>query len=262
MTGLFGRSMTAGAVRRRVSLFAAALLVLSSAMTAHGQSVDVDDRSNAVRIGVYGDIERNVGLRGYGGQTALSIAGVMDVGTFFSSRFERVAGVDGVNRSIGFVYNIMPIKQQFGIPLSAQLSLAYGVTFVDPLLVVATLSAPLADDQPFEKVENVDSTRRQFVLGSEVSRTFHLGRPIAVRAGFGAEYQVARTAYSATFTAGEETTTETRGEREMSATVGPSVSLRFQLTDATAVTAGSRFRFSDSGEFTVRPELGVVLFHQ
>ncbi len=262
MTVLSGRSMTARAVVRRVALFGAALFALSSAITASGQSVEVDDRSNAVRIGVYGDIERNVGLRGYGGQTALSIAGVMDVGTFFSSRFERVAGVDGVNRSIGFVYSIMPIKQQFGIPLSAQVSLAYGITFVDPQLVVAALSAPLADDQPFDKVENVDSTRRQFVLGSEVSRTFHLGRPVAVRAGFGAEYQVARTTYSATFTSGDEETVETAGSREMSASVGPSVSLCFRLSDATAVTAGFRFRFSDLGDFTVRPELAVVLFHQ
>lgn len=262
MTNLRGRSMSVEGVVSRAVFFGAILFALCSAIAVHGQSIDVDDRSNAVRIGVYGDIERNVGLRGYGGQTALSIGGVMDVGAFFASRYERVVGVDGVNRSIGFVYNIMPIKQQPGIPLSAQLSLSYGVTFVDPDLVVAALSAPLADDQPFDKVENVDSTRRQFVLGSEVSRTFNLGEPFAIRAGFGAEYQVARTTYSATFTSGEDETTETAGEREMSAFVGPNVSLRFRLTDATAVTAGSRFRFSDSGDFTVRPELGVVLFHQ
>jgi len=239
---------------------AVALVLLAAALPAAAQSIDITDGSNAVGLGFHGELDTG-SLLELGGHTAFSIAGIMDIGAYFATATETVNGVEGSNRTLGAILNLMPLKQRAGVPFSLQLRLRYGATFVDRDLVVAELE----DRDVFEEVRDVESTRTGYSLGAGLTRDVPLGPLLTLRLGADAEFRAARSIYRAVFSAADgdddddDETEESVGFRETSVLYGPSagISVRFPRGPVLAFT--SRFLFDDDQELVFRPELSLIL---
>ncbi len=238
---------------------AVALVLLAAALPAVAQSIDITDGSNAVGLGFHGELDTD-SLLELGGYTAFSIAGIMDIGAYFATGTETVNGVEGSNRTLGALVNLMPFKQRAGVPFSLQLRLRYGATLVDRELVVAELE----DREVFEEVRDVDSTRTGYSLGAGLTRDVPLGPLLTLRLGADAEFRAARSSYSAVFSTADDDndddeTEESVGFRETSVLYGPSAGISVQFPRGPVLSFTSRFLFDDDQELVFRPELSLIL---
>ncbi len=252
--------------RRSITVFVCVVIwsVAISSMAAgpvYAQSLEVSDGSNAVAFGLYSEVDPEYDLPMIGGYSAFSIAGIMDIGGYFAQTATSVNGTEGNNRSLGFVYNVMPLKQQPEVPVSLQLRLTYGITLVDPDLVYAELleRAELQED-PFDGIANVESTRTHYSLGFGLLREFALGPVFSARLGGDVEYRVTRSTYSALLTRAEEDESlDVAGVRETRLLFGPMAGVSVRHPNGPVFSLSTRFWFDEDAEFVVRPELGLVL---
>ncbi len=252
------------APRLAVVISACVGFITLATVSGYAQSLEVSDGSNAVAFGLYSEVDPEHDLPTVGGYTAFSIAGIMDVGGYFAQTATSVNGTEGNNRSLGFVYNVMPLKQQPRVPVSVQMRLTYGITLVDPDLVYAELlERAELDEDPFEGITNVESTRTHYSLGFGLLRDFSLGRGLTARLGGDVEYRVTRSTFSALLIRAEEDESlDVPGVRATRLLFGPSAGLSWRISDGPVLTLGSRFWFDDDNEFVVRPELGLILMQR
>lgn len=242
-----------------LTLLPALLLVLLLPAAAAAQSIDVRDGANAVGVGFaaeFSSVEQFT-LSGY---SAFSISGIMDIGGYLGRVTETVNGVQGDSMTVGFVYNIVPVRQHEGLPFSLQLRMTWGLTLVNRDLVVAELIDRFDPGQEIS-AESVDGTRSGYTIGAGISRDVALGDPWWLRLGADAEFRSARSTYSAVFTfSGDEdsTTPQTAGFRETSLLYVPNAALSLRVPDGPVVSLASRFWFDDNRQLVVRPELNLV----
>ncbi|TVR32029.1 MAG: hypothetical protein EA404_08620 [Spirochaetaceae bacterium] len=253
--------MKADTVRSAVALLLSAVAI-GAAVPAGAQSIEVRDGANAVGFGLYGEFSSadQFELNGY---TAFSIAGIMDIGGYLGRQTQTVNGVQGDNMTIGFLYNLVPVRQRRGFPLTLQLNLSWGLTLVNRDLVVAELSDRFDPGDDID-ADSVDGTRSGYSVGAGVSREFELSGPLWARIGADVQFRSERSTYSAVFTfTGDEDTSvpESVGFRETTLLYAPSVALIVRLPDGPLVTVGSRFWFDEDQELVVRPELNLIMLH-
>ncbi len=236
------------------------LLLTALAVPATAQSIEVRDGADAVGFGLYSEFSTSelLTLNGY---TAFSIAGTMDVGGYLGRVSETVNGVQGDSMTVGFVYNVIPIRQSESIPISLQLRLTWGLTLVNRDVVVAELQDRLGDLPTEFDLETVDGTRSGYTLGAGISRDFALGGPYWLRLGADVEFRTARSTYSAVFAVGDDDDADAPrvvGFRQTDLLYVPSAALSVRIPDGPVVTFGSRFWFDDGSNVVVRPELNLV----
>ncbi len=253
--------MRADIVRTSVTLLLAAV-ALGTAVPVRAQSIEVRDGANAVGFGLYGEFSSadQFELNGY---TAFSIAGMMDIGGYLGRQTETVNGVQGDNMTIGFLYNLVPVRQRRGFPLTLQLNLTWGLTLVNRDLVVAELSDRFDPGDDVD-IGSVDGTRSGYTVGAGVSRDFPLSGPLWARIGADVQFRSERSTYSAVFTfSGDDETSapQSIGFRETTLLYAPSVALILRLPDGPLVTVGSRFWFDEHQELMVQPELNLIMLH-
>lgn len=252
------RRMTA---RQPWARSAALLLLLAvPALPAAAQSIEVQDGADAVGFGLYSEFSPDelLTLNGY---TAFSIAGIMDVGGYLGRQSQTVNGVQGDSMTLGFVYNLIPIRQSESIPISLQLRLTWGLTLVNRDVVVAELQDRLPDLPDAFNEDTVDGTRVGYTIGAGVSRNLALREPFWLRLGADVEFRSSRSSYSAVFALTDDddaTVPETVGFRETVLLYVPSVTLSMRVPDGPVVSLGSRFWFDEDNNVVVRPELNLV----
>lgn len=245
---------------RHVRRAVLALLLSAAAAAAGAQSIEVRDGADAVGFGFYGELTSGEAytLNGY---TAFSIAGTMDIGGYLGRKTETVGGVQGDSMTLGFVYNLVPIRQRAGVPVSVQMRLTWGLTLVNRDLVVAELRDRLPELPDQFEVENIDGTRTGYSVGAGISRDIALGEPFWLRLGADIEFRTSRATYSAVFALTEEedaTVPRTVGFRETSLLYVPSVALSMRMPDGPVISFGTRIWFDDERNVVVRPELNLV----
>ena len=241
-----------------------ALLLLLALVPLTGvpaQSIEVRDGANAVGFGLSSEFgsQEQFTLSGY---SAFSIAGIMDIGGYLGRQTETFNDVTGDNMTLGFVYNVIPIRQGAGIPFSLQLRLTYGLTLINRDLVVADLLDRFGATVPGDfEVDSIDGSRSGSSLAAGRCRELGLGGPLWLRLGADVEFRSARSTYNAVFSfSGEEETTTPRsvGFRETSLLYIPSAAISLRIPDGPVVSAGSRFWFDEDQQLVVCPELSLI----
>lgn len=239
------------------------ILFVSSVTAATGQSSQILDGTNGVGLALYSELD-GASLSEIGGYTAYSIAGIMDVGGYLARESETVGDREGTNTTIGFVYNVLPVKQQPGMPFSLQLRLNYGLTLVDRDLVVAELQA--RTDEVFDDIQSVESTRSTYTIAAGIMHDIRREERLSFRLGAEVAYRVKRATYSAVFTSSDDDdddtlTEETLGFRETDFYVVPIAGASWRVPDGPILSVQTRAWLNAEDELVLRPELGIVFPH-
>ena len=246
---------------RRAYVLCAVFFCAAAAVSA--QSLELEHGANGIGVGVFGDVLHPSMLE-IGNTLGLSIGGTMDIGAYVSRQGESVASDDGTNIALGFLYTIMPIRQQPGVPFSMQLKLTYGLVLVDPIIVAAELRDLF--DERAEPGAVSEGTRTVYTLGFGLSHEFRSDRTVAFRIGLDAVYRVQHSAYATTLVpdtddpADEEPTLFEFARRRMTVLYGPSVGLTVRSPLGPAFSFVTRVLLDDELNVSVRPELSVVLY--
>ncbi len=235
----------------------------------YGQSIDIRDGSNAVGISGHLDLDPDLTIRSVGGRSAYSIAGVMDVGVSMSNTMEEIDDTLGTVQTLGLLYSIIPVKQQPGLPVSLQLGLSYGISFVDPVLVRAALERDLDrfdEDPNVIDVRRYDGSRSGYTLSALVSGDVPLNERFALRLGAGGEYRVSRTSYTAFLSPGngtdDDNDIELIGDRLQSTHFGPGIGVVYRAPRGLVVSWNNRLLFDESLDVQYRPEISLAILQQ
>lgn len=77
-------------------------------------------------------------LTTFGMTAAYSIGGIMDIGVFLDREASTIHGYERTDINVGFLYNLIVVKQTEYVPFNLQLEGAYGYTNVDSEYLTGT----------------------------------------------------------------------------------------------------------------------------
>ncbi len=266
--------IAAGVERLRTSFTPTIVLILAFVLAigtteGYGQSIEVHDGSNAIGLSGHIDLDSDMTFRSGGGKSAYSIAGVMDIGVSMSNAFEDIEDVVGTVQTLSLHYSVFPVKQQAGIPVSLQLGLSYGLSFLDSRLVLAELERDL--DRFGEALSETidarryDGSRTGYTLNAVASTDAPLNGRLKLRLAVGGEYRVARTSYTAFLTSGadgDDNEVVLIGDRRQGVYFGPGIGLVYRWPRGLITSWNNRLLFDASFGFQYRPEVSLAILQQ